>query len=152
MSKLKRQSRCQGVGTPTRTPTVPSGNASEKGKFAIIEEKILSFWKEKNIFAKSLAKESPKGNFVFFEGPPTANGKPGIHHVLARVFKDCILRYKTMQGYHVERKAGWDTHGLPVELQVEKEIGISSKSEIEKYGIDNFNQKCKESVWRYKED
>ncbi|MEK7580285.1 MAG: isoleucine--tRNA ligase, partial [Patescibacteria group bacterium] len=152
MSKLKRQSRCQGVGTPTGTPTVPSGNASEKGKFAIIEEKILSFWKEKNIFAKSLAKESPRGNFVFFEGPPTANGKPGIHHVLARVFKDCILRYKTMQGYHVERKAGWDTHGLPVELQVEKEIGISSKSEIEKYGIDKFNQKCKESVWRYKED
>jgi len=124
----------------------------QKGKFAVIEEKILSFWKEKNIFAKSLAKESLKGNFVFFEGPPTANGKPGIHHVLARVFKDCILRYKTMQGYHVERKAGWDTHGLPVELQVEKEIGISSKPEIEKYGIDKFNQKCKESVWRYKED
>ncbi len=124
----------------------------QKGKFAVIEEKILSFWKEKDIFAKSLAKESPKGNFVFFEGPPTANGKPGIHHVLARVFKDCVLRYKTMQGYHVERKAGWDTHGLPVELQVEKEIGISSKPEIEKYGIDKFNQKCKESVWRYKED
>lgn len=116
------------------------------------ELEILKFWEENKIFKKTLEKRSPKGNFVFFEGPPTANGKPGIHHVLARAFKDIILRFRTMQGYHIERKAGWDTHGLPVELQVEKTLGISGKSEIEKYGIKEFNQKCKESVWQYKVD
>jgi len=117
-----------------------------------IEKKILEFWKKEKIFEKSLAKKSPKGDFVFYEGPPTANGKPGIHHVLARAFKDLIPRYKTMQGYHVERKAGWDTHGLPVELELEKELGLKNKKDIEDYGIEKFNQKCKESVWKYKED
>lgn len=117
-----------------------------------IEKKILEFWKENKIFEKSLAKKSPKGDFVFYEGPPTANGKPGIHHVLARVFKDLIPRYKTMRGYHVERKAGWDTHGLPVELEVEKMLGLKNKKDIENYGIEKFNQKCKESVWKYKEE
>lgn len=113
------------------------------------EEEILAFWREHRVFEKTLAKESPKGNFVFYEGPPTANGKPGIHHVLARVFKDALPRYKTMQGYHVERKAGWDTQGLPVELQVEKSLGISGKPQIEEYGVAEFNQKCRESVWQY---
>jgi len=117
-----------------------------------VEKKILEFWQKNKVFKKSLEKKSPKGDFVFYEGPPTANGKPGIHHVLARVFKDLIPRYKTMQGYRVERKAGWDTHGLPVELEVEKELGLKSKKEIENYGIDKFNQKCKESVWKYKEE
>ncbi len=120
--------------------------------FAQIEEKILKFWQEKNIFRKSLEKNRGAKNFVFFEGPPTANGRPGIHHVEARAFKDIIPRFKTMQGFFVDRKAGWDTHGLPVELQVEKELGLKNKKDIEKYGIEKFNQKCKESVWRYKDE
>ena len=121
----------------------------EKSPRALSEEKTLAFWKEKGIFEKSLEKESPKGEFIFYEGPPTANGHPGIHHLEARAFKDAIPRYKTMRGYHVRRKGGWDTHGLPVELQVEKELGLKSKKEIETYGLDKFNEKCKESVWRY---
>ena len=116
------------------------------------EQKILAEWEEKQIFEKSLAKEAPKGNFVFFEGPPTANGKPGIHHAEARAFKDLIPRFKTMQGYHVDRKGGWDTHGLPVELEVEKQLGFKNKLDIEAYGIEAFNQKCRESVWTYLED
>jgi isoleucyl-tRNA synthetase len=97
-----------------------------------------------------LEKNRGKGKeFIFYEGPPTANGHPGIHHLEARAFKDAIPRYKTMRGYHVRRKGGWDTHGLPVELQVEKELGLKSKKEIEKYGIGAFNEKCKESVWKY---
>ena len=117
-----------------------------------IEKKILEYWQKNKIFEKSLKKKSPKGDFVFYEGPPTANGKPGIHHVLSRAFKDLIPRYKTMQGYYVERKAGWDTHGLPVELEVEKELGLKDKKSIEDYGIEKFNKKCKESVWKYKEE
>ena len=113
------------------------------------EERILEFWKENGVFAKTLSKESPKGEYVFYEGPPTANGKPGIHHVEARSFKDVIPRYKTMRGYRVKRKAGWDTHGLPVELQVEKALGLQSKKDIESYGVAKFNQKCKESVFEY---
>ena len=113
------------------------------------ELETLKFWQENKIFEKSLAKPSPKGEFVFYEGPPTANGKPGIHHFEARVFKDAIPRYKTMQGFHVRRKGGWDTHGLPVEIAVEKELGLKSKKEIESYGIAAFNQKCRESVWKY---
>jgi len=115
-----------------------------------IEKKILEFWKKNKIFEKSLEKKSPKGNFVFYEGPPTANGKPGIHHLLARAFKDLIPRYKTMQGYYVARKAGWDTHGLPVELEVEKELGLKNKKDVEDYGIEKFNEQCKKSIWKYK--
>jgi len=120
--------------------------------FSQLEEEILKFWEENKIFEKSLEKENPKGKFVFYEGPPTANGKPGIHHVLARAFKDLVPRYKTMQGYKVSRRAGWDTHGLPVEIEVEKQLGLSGKKEIENYGIDKFNEKCRESVWAYKND
>jgi isoleucyl-tRNA synthetase len=116
------------------------------------EEKILEFWREQNVFNKALEKESREGEYVFFEGPPTANGKPGIHHVLARSFKDIIPRYKSMRGFHVNRKAGWDTHGLPVELQVEKQLGLKSKKEIEEFGVATFNQKCRESVWEYKDE
>ncbi len=125
-------------------------SSKEKSEKALQEERILEFWEKNKIFDKSLAKPSPKGEFVFFEGPPTANGRPGIHHFLGRALKDVFPRYKTMQGYHVRRKAGWDTHGLPVELEVEKSLGLKSKKEIEKYGIAAFNQKCKESVWKYK--
>ena len=116
------------------------------------EEKLLEFWREQNIFQKTLEKESPMGDYNFFEGPPTANGRPGIHHVLARSFKDIIPRYKTMRGFSVRRKAGWDTHGLPVELQVEKALGLKSKKEIEDFGVAEFNKKCKESVWLYKDE
>ncbi|MDP2788620.1 MAG: class I tRNA ligase family protein [bacterium] len=111
------------------------------------EEQVLNFWKENKIFNKTLEKKSPKGEFVFYEGPPTANTKPALHHLEARAFKDAIPRYKTMQGYHVRRKAGWDTHGLPVELQVEKKLGLNSKKAIEEYGIAKFNQECRENVW-----
>ncbi|MFA4975472.1 MAG: class I tRNA ligase family protein [Candidatus Paceibacterota bacterium] len=120
-----------------------------KSETALREEAVLEFWKENNIFKKSLEKPSSKGEFIFYEGPPTANGKPGIHHLEARAFKDAIPRYKTMRGYHVRRKGGWDTHGLPVELQVEKKLNLDSKLAIEKYGIAKFNQQCKESVWEY---
>ncbi len=113
------------------------------------EEKILKFWQEKEIFQKSLAKNEGRKEFIFYEGPPTANGHPGIHHLEARAFKDAIPRYKTMQGYYVRRRGGWDTHGLPVELQVEKELGLKSKKEIETYGVAAFNEKCKENVWKY---
>jgi len=116
------------------------------------EEKVLEYWKTNQVFEKTLTARKKGRKFVFFEGPPTANGRPGIHHVLARVFKDVILRYKTMRGYHVPRRAGWDTHGLPVEITVEKELGLKSKKDIEKYGIAEFNKKCRESVWKYKDD
>src|SRR3989338_4762755 len=128
---------------------------------ADIEKQILKFWKESNAFKRSVERRSKtrtstngqhKGSFVFYEGPPTANGKPGIHHVEARSFKDIICRYKTMQGFRVERRGGWDTHGLPVELEIEKALGINNKKEIEQYGVAKFNKKCKESVWRYKKE
>jgi isoleucyl-tRNA synthetase len=121
----------------------------EKSEAAKREEAILAFWEKERIFEKSLEKKSPKGDFIFYEGPPTANGKPGIHHLEARAFKDAIPRYKTMRGYRVNRRAGWDTHGLPVELQVEKELGFTGKPDIEKYGIAPFNKKCRESVFTY---
>ena len=120
--------------------------------FPKIEQKILKFWQENKIFEKSIEQRAKARNFVFYEGPPTANAKPGIHHVLARIYKDIICRYKTMQGFKVERKAGWDTHGLPVELEIEKKLGLKSKKDIEKYGIAKFNKKCQESVWAYKKD
>jgi len=120
--------------------------------FPQLEKKILEFWKKDKTFGKSIKLRKKAPNFVFYEGPPTANGKPGIHHVLARTFKDIVCRYKTMRGFKVERKAGWDTHGLPVELEVEKKLGLKNKKEIEKYGIEEFNKKCKESVWEYKKN
>src|SRR4030042_2754718 len=116
------------------------------------EGKILKFWEEKRIFEKSLRKNKRGKSFICFEGPPTANGRPGMHHVEARAFKDVMPRYKTMCGFFVDRKAGWDTHGLPVELEVERQLGLKNKKEIEKYGIAKFNQKCKESVWKYKDE
>ena len=111
--------------------------------FPKIEKKILKFWRENRTFEKSIKQRAKARNFVFYEGPPTANAEPGIHHVLSRVYKDIICRYKTMQGFKVLRKAGWDTHGLPVELEIEKKLGLKSKKDIEKYGIDRFNKKCK---------
>lgn len=121
-------------------------------KLPEIEEKILEFWRKNNIFQKSVAQRKGAPIFNFFEGPPTANGRPGLHHILARSFKDIIPRYKTMKGFYVPRRGGWDTHGLPVEIGVEKALGLKSKKDIEKYGIAEFNRKCKESVWEFKED
>ena len=117
--------------------------------FPQMEEEILRFWKEHDIFAKSVQQRPLERPYIFYEGPPTANARPGVHHVLSRAFKDLFPRYKTMRGYRVERKAGWDTHGLPVELEVERELGIKSKTEIEEYGIEEFNRRCRESVFRY---
>ena len=114
------------------------------------EKRILNFWKKEQIFEKSLKKNKGKKEFVFYEGPPFANGKPGIHHLLARAFKDAICRFKTMQGYYVPRIAGWDTHGLPTEISAEKDLGIRTKKEIEKIGIEKFIDACKRNVFTYK--
>jgi isoleucyl-tRNA synthetase len=113
-----------------------------------MEHEVLGMWEKEEIFHKSLNQRDPKKSWVFYEGPPTANGKPGAHHVEARVFKDVFPRFKAMQGYYVPRYAGWDCHGLPVELAVEKELGFTGKNDIEKYGVAEFNQKCRESVLR----
>ena len=116
--------------------------------FPDMEREVLQYWKEHRIFEKSEEGED-KALFMFYEGPPTANGSPGIHHVLARAFKDVICRYKTMKGFRPLRKGGWDTHGLPVELEVERQLGFTSKRQIEEYGIERFNEKCRESVFKY---
>ena len=113
---------------------------------------MLARWREERVFERSLAQREGAPVWSFYEGPPTANGRPGSHHVLARVFKDVYPRYKTMCGFRVPRKAGWDCHGLPVELEVEKQLGISSKQEIEEFGIAEFNQRCRESVFEYVEE
>ena len=114
------------------------------------EKDVETFWKENHIFEKSMEHRKEGETYTFYDGPPTANGKPHIGHVLTRVIKDMIPRYRTMKGYYVPRKAGWDTHGLPVELEVEKELGLDGKEQIEEYGLDPFIKKCKESVWKYK--
>ena len=125
---------------------------NNKPNFPEIEEAILRFWKEGNIFEKSVSGRKGGPHFVLYEGPPTTNGSPGIHHVLSRVYKDIIPRYKAMKGYHTPRKAGWDTHGLPVELEIEKKLGFTTKAQIEEYGISRFNTHCQESVFHYLKD
>jgi len=117
-----------------------------------LEERVLARWRERDVFRESLRRRAGAPRFVFYEGPPTANGRPGSHHVLSRVFKDVFPRYKTMRGFLVERKAGWDCHGLPVELEIERELGLNSKHEIERFGIAEFNRRCRESVFKYIED
>jgi isoleucyl-tRNA synthetase len=131
---------------PGFTPVDP------KQSFPDLEQRVLERWREGEVFERSLANREGAEVWSFYEGPPTANGRPGSHHVLARVFKDIYPRYRTMCGYRVPRKAGWDCHGLPVELEVEKQLGISSKDEIEEFGIAEFNQRCRESVFEYVED
>ena len=142
----------QNTNNPIRTngsPSEPTSNGTGKSEAALREEKVLEFWRENKIFEKSVEERKGEKEFVFYDGPPTANGKPGTHHLIPGAFKDAIPRYKTMRGYHVRRKGGWDTHGLPVELQVEKKLGLNYKKAIEEYGIAKFNQECKESVWEY---
>lgn len=128
-------------------------------KFAIVtsmldtgelQKRIQEFWDRERVFEKSVSQREGKKPFVFFDGPPTANGSPGIHHFIGRAFKDLFCRYKAMQGFYVLRKSGWDTHGLPVELEVEKELGFTNKKDIEAYGVAAYNAKCRESVWKYK--
>ncbi len=131
---------------PGFTPVDP------KQSFPELEERVLERWRDGDVFERSLANRADAEVWSFYEGPPTANGRPGSHHVLARVFKDVYPRYKTMCGYRVPRKAGWDCHGLPVELEVEKQLGIASKQEIEEFGIAEFNQRCRESVFEYVEE
>jgi isoleucyl-tRNA synthetase len=121
----------------------------EKIGYPEIEKNILEFWDNNNIFEKSISTRSETKPFTFYEGPPTANGLPGLHHVIARTLKDLVCRYKTLKGYQVHRKAGWDTHGLPVEIEVEKTLGIKNKNEVKDYGIEKYNQACRESVFKY---
>jgi isoleucyl-tRNA synthetase len=123
-----------------------------KQNFPELEERVLERWRERDVFHRSLVQREGAEIWSFYEGPPTANGRPGSHHVLSRVFKDVYPRYKAMRGYRVPRKAGWDCHGLPVEIEVEKQLGISSKQEIEELGIAEFNQRCRESVFEYVEE
>ena len=122
----------------------------KKGKVSEIETSYSKYWEEIDVLGKSISKNNEK-RFVFYDGPATANGMPGVHHMLPKELKDTFCKYKTMQGYQVKRKVGWDTHGLPVELQVEKDLGFNSKNDIEEYGIKEFNQKCREVVWENEE-
>ena len=121
----------------------------EKINYPEIEEKVLKFWQDHKIFEKSISSKDANKPFTFYEGPPTVNGRPGIHHVMARTLKDLVCRYKTMQGYRVHRKAGWDTHGLPIEIALEKDLGFTQKSDIEKFGVAEFNKKAKDLVYHH---
>ncbi len=120
--------------------------------FPDLETEVLAFWKERHVYEESLIRRADAPRFVFYEGPPTANGLPHPGHCLTRAIKDLFPRYRTMRGYLCERKAGWDTHGLPVEVEVCKELGIHSKEEIEAYGVEPFIHKCQQSVWRYMQE
>jgi isoleucyl-tRNA synthetase len=131
---------------------MPFKQLTDKINYHALETEILKFWEEQKIFAQSISAREKAPSFTFYEGPPTANGRPGIHHVMARTLKDLVCRYKTMRGYQVRRKAGWDTHGLPVEIEVEKALGLKHKDEIVQYGVAKFNEECKKSVWRYKSE
>ena len=117
-----------------------------------LEEEVLARWQGEDTFRRSLEQTAGGEPFVFFEGPPTANGRPGIHHIMSRTIKDAVSRFRTMQGRHVPRIAGWDTHGLPVEIEAEKKLGISGKREIEEIGIARFNEVCRESVLVYTDE
>jgi isoleucyl-tRNA synthetase len=145
--------------TPTETPT----QAGTKRLFAALADSIgsspaaaemetLRAWREQKTFELVQRAREQAESFVFWEGPPTANGKPGIHHIFARTVKDSVCRFQTMNGKRVVRKAGWDTHGLPVEIEVEKKLGISGKKQIEEFGVDKFNAECRKSVWTYRKD
>ncbi|MDP6188538.1 MAG: class I tRNA ligase family protein, partial [Candidatus Poseidoniaceae archaeon] len=124
-------------------------NAAGELNAVALETALLEAWKQEHAFQASIDSRSNGAPFIFLEGPPTANGKPGIHHVVARAYKDLVCRWKTMEGFQVKRKGGWDTHGLPVEIEVQKRMDLMSNEAIEAYGMGNFNQACRESVWTY---
>src|SRR6266576_5010743 len=161
-SRASRASRRSGARTVRRPSRVEVTHRLRRAvsyepvdrvpSFPKLEERVLERWRERDVFHESLRRREGNDVFVFYEGPPTANGRPGAHHVLSRVFKDVFPRYKTMRGHYVPRKAGWDCHGLPVELEIERELGIQSKEDIEKYGVADFNQRCRESVLAYVDD
>jgi isoleucyl-tRNA synthetase len=140
------------VTAQERHPLIPPRRVDPQQSLPTLEEEVLRRWRERDVFAQSLRMREGAEPWVFYEGPPTANGRPGSHHVLSRVFKDIYPRYKTMRGHRVERKGGWDCHGLPVEIAVEQQLGIASKAEIEDFGIERFNAKCRESVFAYLEE
>ncbi len=127
-------------------------DVSSRVSFPTLEQQMMERWRDEKTFEQSIAQSKDRPRFVFYEGPPTANGRPGTHHILARAFKDLFPRFKTMKGFYVERKAGWDTHGLPVELEIEKKLGISGKQQIEEFGVEQFNALCRASVYEYVED
>jgi isoleucyl-tRNA synthetase len=133
-------------------PLIPPLQIDPLLELPALEEMVLERWRQRDVFAESLRAREGARQWIFYEGPPTANGPPGAHHVLSRVFKDIYPRYKTMRGYRVERKGGWDCHGLPVEIAVEQELGITSKSEVEEYGIERFNERCRSSVFAFLEE
>ena len=135
------------AGGPPRYQILPPDRPADE-----VERELLARWQAENLFQKTLDANVDGPSFVFFEGPPTANGRPGIHHVFARTVKDLFCRYRAMKGMRVARKAGWDTHGLPVEIEVEKQLGISGKQQIEAVGVAEFNRLCRESVFRYREE
>jgi isoleucyl-tRNA synthetase len=134
------------------SPLVPDHEVDARQELVAMEQRVLERWRERDVFAESLRMRADAQRWNFYEGPPTANGPPGSHHVLSRVFKDIYPRFQTMRGYRVERKGGWDCHGLPVEIAVEQELGIKSKAEVEEYGIGEFNARCRESVFTYLEE
>jgi len=140
------------VSPPKKHSLIPRREVDPRQELPALELEVLERWRERDVFAESLRARKGAEQWVFYEGPPTANGPPGSHHVLSRVFKDIYPRFKTMQGYRVERKGGWDCHGLPVEIAVEQELGIKSKAEIEEYGIREFNERCRASVFTYLEE
>ncbi len=135
-----------------RSTLVPAREVDPRQELPVLEQQVLERWRERDVFAQSLRMRADAQRWNFYEGPPTANGPPGSHHVLSRVFKDIYPRFQTMRGYRVERKGGWDCHGLPVEIAVEQELGIKSKAEVEEYGIGAFNERCRESVFTYLEE
>jgi isoleucyl-tRNA synthetase len=137
------------VAAPRRHQLIPARKVDPQQDLPALELEILERWRERDVFAQSLRRRQGAKRWVFYEGPPTANGPPGSHHVLSRVFKDIYPRFQTMRGHLVERKGGWDCHGLPVEIAVEEQLGIRHKSEIEQYGVAKFNAKCRESVFAY---
>jgi isoleucyl-tRNA synthetase len=138
--------------TAQRHTLIPRREVDPRQELPALEQQVLERWRERDVFAESLRLREGAERWVFYEGPPTANGPPGSHHVLSRVFKDIYPRFQTMRGYLVERKGGWDCHGLPVEIAVEQELGISSKAQVEEYGIREFNERCRESVFSYLEE
>ena len=140
------------VTAPPRHPLIPPREVDARQELPELEQQVLERWRERDVFGESLRNRDGAEQWVFYEGPPTANGRPGSHHVLSRVFKDIYPRYKTMRGYRVERKGGWDCHGLPVEIAVEEKLGIKSKTEIEQYGIEKFNEQCRNSVFEFLEE
>jgi isoleucyl-tRNA synthetase len=140
------------VSTPEKHPLIPRRTVDPRQELPALELEILERWRERDVFAQSLRIREGAEQWVFYEGPPTANGPPGSHHVLSRVFKDIYPRFQTMRGYQVQRKGGWDCHGLPVEIAVEQELGIRSKAEIEQFGIAEFNAKCRASVFTFLEE